>query len=100
MVKVTTLEGLELILENEFPCILNHPAEPKIELTPDQISGEMVTEVETNVEKVLHSTEKIDLNDNTAFHAQAMYNIRESAEYVFLELLKLEQIKFYAYNLA
>jgi hypothetical protein len=98
MVKITTTEGLEIILENEFPCVLNHISEPKIELMQDTISGELVTNIETTADSVLYSAEKIDFDTNNRVNANAIYDIRESADYVADELLK-EEIKFHAYNL-
>ena len=98
MVKVTTLEGLEIILENEFPCVLNHISEPKIELTQDPISGELVTNMETTVDKVLYVTEKIDFENNEKFNANAIYDVKESADYVSDKLME-ENIDFIAYTL-
>ena len=98
MVKITTTEGLEIILENEFPCVLNHISKPKIKLVPDSITGGMITNMETTVDKILYSTTKINLDSDEPIHANAIYDIRESPDYVADELLK-ENIEFTAYNL-
>jgi hypothetical protein len=81
MVKLTTTEGLEVILEKDYP-----------------ISGEIVNNMETTVEIVLYSTEKIELDNNDCVDANTIYDIRESADYVMGKLLE-EGIKFTAYNL-
>jgi hypothetical protein len=98
MVKLTTTEGLEVILEKKFPCVLNHISEPKIEISNDPISGEIVNNMETTVEIVLYSTEKIELDNNDCVDANTIYDIRESADYVMGKLLE-EGIEFTAYNL-
>ena len=98
MVKLTTTEGLEVILEKEFPCVLNHISEPKIELTHDPISGEIVNNMETTIDRVLYSAEKIEFDNNDRVDANTIYDIRESADYVIEKLLE-EGIAFTAYNL-
>ncbi len=97
MVKVTTTEGLELILENEFPCVLNHISEPKIEMKPN-LNGEITTNIETTVDKILYSKEKINFEINEPVNVETMYDIIESPDYIITELLG-EHIDFYAYNI-
>ena len=96
MVKVTTTEGLELILENEFPCIINFKDKPEINITIDS-KGESNEYITSRVTAVLYLSEKLDDNTDIPIAAKNNYDINEIEEDVNYQLLA-EGIEFYQYN--
>ena len=97
MVKVTTTEGLELILENEFPCIINFKDKPeiKVEIDSNGKSNEYIT---SRVTAVLYLSEKLDEDTNIPISAKNNYDINEMEEDVNYQL-SAEGIEFYQYNI-
>lgn len=96
MVKVTTTEGLELILENEFPCIINFKDKPEINIMIDS-NGESNEYITSRVTAVLYLSEKLDDNADIPISAKNNYDINEIEEDVNYQL-SAEGIKFYQYN--
>ena len=62
MVKVTTTEGLELILENEFPCIINFKDKPEINIDIDS-NGESNEYITSCVTAVLYLSKSKKLHN-------------------------------------
>ena len=52
--------------------------------------------METTVDKVLYVTEKIAFENNEKFNANAIYDVKESADYVSDKLME-ENIDFIVY---
>jgi len=97
MVKVTTLDGLELILENEFPCIINFKDKPEINVEIDS-NGESIEYFTSRVTPVLYLSEKLDDNSDVPISAKNSYDINETEEEVNYQLLG-EGIEFYKYDI-
>ncbi|GEM_PF-3242278 len=97
MVKVTTTEGLELILENEFPCIINFKDKPEIKLEIDS-NGESNEYITSRVTPVLYLSEKLDDNSDVPISAKNSYDINETEEDINYQL-SAEGIEFYQYNI-
>ncbi len=104
MVKVTTTEGLELILENEFPCIINFKDKPEIEVEIDS-NGKSNEYITSRVTSVLYLSEKLDwsqfhseVQEKLRINAKNSYDINEIEEDVNYQLSD-EGIEFYQYEI-
>ena len=101
MVKVKTVEGLELVIEKEFPCIINFLRNIETEISADSENKLTKKYFTTEGYSVLFTGEKVDLNifkDINVLEQYKHINILHKEEDLW-NALNDEKIDFTAYNL-
>ena len=101
MVKVKTVEGLELVIEKEFPCIINFLRNIETEISTDSENKLTKKYFTTEGNSVLFTSKPLDLEifkDINVLEQYDQINVLHKEKDLWNALNK-ESIDFTAYNL-